>query len=319
MNQRGKGLVSIGFLTYQQEKTVAQAFESLLAQEYSEPVEILVSDDGSTDNTPRILSELISAYSGPHQVRNISGSVNLGLIGNVNRVFELSNGEWVFLAAGDDVSASDRVAKCMEIFRSSPEVMAIHTKVWEIDSRGERLNERAPPVLDSNVQPIDLAVRNSVLIGATGAYARRLYDFFGPVSSPLAFEDLVYSFRATLLGGLYYLNEPLVDYRVDDGLSSNRRYDNKSLRADARLKGAKRAVAVLEQRIRDVQLTQHMMKPTLLKVLFDSLNYRLMTVRFYEDRKAFWRMIFSKMGRHVIRVLFKEVAYQWSKKDLQDR
>lgn len=309
--------MSVGLLSYQQQDTIERAFRSLVSQNYHEPLEILVADDGSTDDTPKILQALIEQYQGSHHVRNVSGSINLGLIGNVNRVFEQSNGEFVFLAAGDDLSSPDRVVECMKIFTKNSDVMAVHTKVWEINKEGVRLKERIPPVVSAHVKAEEAVLKNSILIGATGAYRAGLFEFFGPLKSPFLFEDLIFAYRAVLKGRLYYLDKPLVEYRVEEGLSSNQKFSSKKLRSDARLRGAKRSVAILEQRIHDTKLSKHPSSKALLAQLEREFNYRSMSVRFYEDNNAFWASLFSRKFLHVIRVALKEIPYQRSSKDLQ--
>jgi glycosyltransferase involved in cell wall biosynthesis len=54
-------------LTYNQATVVEAAVQSCLAQ-VGEPLEIVLSDDASTDGTYALLLEMAAAYRGPHQV-----------------------------------------------------------------------------------------------------------------------------------------------------------------------------------------------------------------------------------------------------------
>ncbi len=69
-------LVTFYVITYNQARFVREAVESALAQTYS-PIEILLSDDCSTDGTFEIIQETVKGYSGPHTVilnRNTSAT-----------------------------------------------------------------------------------------------------------------------------------------------------------------------------------------------------------------------------------------------------
>ena len=60
-------LVTFALFSYNQEQFIRQAVESAFAQTYS-PLEIILSDDFSSDGTFEIMQEMVAAYSGPHRV-----------------------------------------------------------------------------------------------------------------------------------------------------------------------------------------------------------------------------------------------------------
>ena len=59
-----KPLLSVVLITYNQEKYAAMALKSILEQRVSFPVEILVSDDASTDTTADILRDIVDQHPG---------------------------------------------------------------------------------------------------------------------------------------------------------------------------------------------------------------------------------------------------------------
>ncbi|MCK5536618.1 MAG: glycosyltransferase, partial [Bacteroidales bacterium] len=61
-----KPLISFTLFAYNQEKYIQEAVEGALSQTYS-PLEIVISDDCSTDRTFEIIKELTEDYSGPHK------------------------------------------------------------------------------------------------------------------------------------------------------------------------------------------------------------------------------------------------------------
>ena len=55
-------LVSVVVVTYNSARYVEQTLDSVLAQTYRGPIELIVSDDGSTDNTLKVCNEWIALY-----------------------------------------------------------------------------------------------------------------------------------------------------------------------------------------------------------------------------------------------------------------
>lgn len=90
--------VSVMIPTYNQENYIAQAIESVLMQDY-ENLEIIISDDCSTDKT----GEIAQKYASDSRVRYIRNPRNLGRVGNYrNTLLRHTTGEWVVNLDGDD-------------------------------------------------------------------------------------------------------------------------------------------------------------------------------------------------------------------------
>jgi len=103
-------LVSFVLLCYRQERFIREALEGALAQTY-QPLQIVVSDDASPDNTYNLVLERAKHYKGPHKIILQQNKENLGLTGNFNEALHLASGELVVMAAGDDVSLPERTAR----------------------------------------------------------------------------------------------------------------------------------------------------------------------------------------------------------------
>ncbi|HEY0674222.1 MAG TPA: glycosyltransferase family 2 protein [Longimicrobiales bacterium] len=88
------GLVSVIIPTYNRAHMIGQTIESVLAQTY-EPIEIIVIDDGSTDNT----SDVVARYGGA--VRYLKQS-NAGVAAARNTAFGIARGEYIALIDSDD-------------------------------------------------------------------------------------------------------------------------------------------------------------------------------------------------------------------------
>lgn len=204
-------LVSLPILTYNQEQYVQDAIRGALAQTYA-PLEIIISDDCSTDCTWRLILEEVDRYkkSGGcrHKIVLNRNSENMGLIGNFNKVISMCRGELIVGGAGDDISLPKRVEKIVDAWtRSNYRAMVFHSGYREIDLMGRVRSVRRP--------------RSAAwALGATMVLAKKVYDSFPALSEKIAAEDQVWAKRAWLLGDEVQIDEPLVDYRVGGGIST---------------------------------------------------------------------------------------------------
>ena len=102
--------VSVGMPVYNGEKTLARAIESILKQDYTN-IEIIVSDNCSTDSTPVICEHYSRVDS---RIRYERLQENQGSIANFNRVFELSSGEFFMWVSHDDLHEPSFISQCLE-------------------------------------------------------------------------------------------------------------------------------------------------------------------------------------------------------------
>ena len=117
-------LVSIGVPVYNGEKLISRALSALIEQDYAN-IEIIISDNGSTDNTQKICKEFAEKDT---RVRYYRSDKNLGSSWNFNRVFELSNGKYFMWAAHDDLRKISFVKSCVEKLEQSPESVLCQAK-----------------------------------------------------------------------------------------------------------------------------------------------------------------------------------------------
>lgn len=220
--------ITIFLFAYNQESFIEEACLSILAQDYKSPIEIIFSDDCSQDRTFDIMTQIASSYEGIHNIVLNQNKKNLGLIGHVNLSYKLSKGDLIFAAAGDDISLPERVSKTIEIYCSSKKnPMSIYSSVYEIDKNSKLGNIRKPPFTES-VTAEDCVFSSALIIGAAHAWHRNIFDFFGEIEEDRAYEDLVLAYRSALLDGLVYLDQPLVKYRVNVGISYQHMINNKN-------------------------------------------------------------------------------------------
>lgn len=100
-----KPLVSVICLSFNQEKYLKQAIESVLDQTYKE-VELIVIDDASTDNSRAIIEHL----AGIHKFQTIFNRTNLGNCKSFNLGLRRSHGKYLIDLAADDRLLQDRIS-----------------------------------------------------------------------------------------------------------------------------------------------------------------------------------------------------------------
>ena len=257
MYYRPAPTVTIFLFTYNQEDFVREACLSILAQDYSH-LAIIISDDCSTDNTFQILSEIVKNYTGSHQITLNRNQKNLGLIPHVNLANKMVTTDLLIAAAGDDISEPNRVTKIVEVYRlSEKQPTSLYSSVRKMSPAGDLLDIWIPP-LENNQKTIQqCAISSSLIIGASHAWHRSIFEKFGDITELGAFEDLVIAYRSALLDGLVYINQPLVQYRLGVGISESGKHDtvkNNILdKNKQRIRKAKIMIPVLKQRIIDTK------------------------------------------------------------------
>jgi glycosyltransferase involved in cell wall biosynthesis len=205
---------------YNQERYVRAAAEAALAQEYDD-LEVVFSDDASTDGTYHVMEEVALTYKGAHRVVLNRNDHNLGLIGHVNRAFDLAAGDVLIIAAGDDISLPHRTAAIMRVFESDPSALLVHSSMEVIGLDGARTGRLHVPQTVRRRWTLDtMQLGRSLYVGASGSFSRTLYETFGKLEMTESYEDVVLGFRAALLDGLRYVDQPLLLARHGSGIST---------------------------------------------------------------------------------------------------
>jgi hypothetical protein len=208
-------LITIAVIAYNQEQFIRDAIEGAFAQTY-QPLEIVLSDDSSPDRTFAIMTEMAETYDGPHKVVLNRNDPNLGFVQHIDRVMEIMSSQFLVMNAGDDVSIPERAEKLASIWLlSKRKTKLVHSAVRQMDAAGQLLGVRRPPErIRKNPTSATLIRDRGFVIGATAAWDREVFDRFGELGPGLFTEDRIIPFRATLLGGVGYVDENLLHHRL---------------------------------------------------------------------------------------------------------
>jgi len=126
--KRIEPLVSVIIPTYNRAELVAQAVESVLNQTYRK-IEIIVVDDGSTDNTREVLRKYQGEVKYIYQQRSERSKAR-------NEGFRHSKGDCIAFLDSDDVWLPTKIEKQVEVLNEQPDVGLVYTGVQFIDTNG---------------------------------------------------------------------------------------------------------------------------------------------------------------------------------------
>jgi glycosyltransferase involved in cell wall biosynthesis len=208
-------IATILFLAYNQQDFVAQAAQSCLAQ-VGEPLEIILSDDCSTDNTYAILQQVASQYTGPHRVVVRQNHKNLGIADHYNTLVELAHGQLLLTAAGDDISYPERAQTLYKAWQASAcklDLIASYAHSITYDGQANGKTIKVDQLANWKTAA-DWCAKRPYVVGATHAFTKRIWTEFGPIASDIPYEDQIVALRALCLGGAQTLELSLVDYRT---------------------------------------------------------------------------------------------------------
>jgi glycosyltransferase involved in cell wall biosynthesis len=125
-----KGLVSVVIPTFNYEKIIAETLESVINQTYTN-LEIIVTDDGSSDNT----HEIVLQYAAKDKrIIPLLSKVNEGFSKNMNKGFERCTGEFIAKLDGDDLMLPLKIEKQVAFLEKNPEYVFCLTDMEVFDN-----------------------------------------------------------------------------------------------------------------------------------------------------------------------------------------
>ena len=236
-------LVSIVIPAYNQARFVAQAVESALRQTH-QPIEVVVVDDGSTDDTP----EVLRAFADRSDVR-IVRQPNAGLPAARNRGLDEAHGEFICFLDSDDRLGPRYVERLIAPLLADASLAFAYCDVQMVDDTGT-------PSSDFSVgaarRVVSGDIFDSLLVGGyfpphAVLVRRSQLEQHGAFDLDLGgHADYELWLRLAAAGGrAAYVNDRLVDYRVYDGTMSR---DREHMR-ETRIAALERVVRAHPQRV----------------------------------------------------------------------
>ncbi len=207
--------VSVIIPTYNRSEYVLEAIHSVVDQNY-EPIEIIVIDDGSTDNTKEKLASLAE-----RGVIRYIYQENQGRSAARNKGISSATGDYLAFLDSDDLFEPDKLVKQLEFFSRHPEVGLVHGGYVKFDTLNNDLGYRNPFWFSGWIYPKILLIWYTLLATPTVMVPKRVLDEVGGFDESLFIaEDLDLWRRIARKHPFGYINQSLAQIRMHAGNTS---------------------------------------------------------------------------------------------------
>lgn len=221
-------LVSVIIVTYNSSGTILETLDSVRNQDYNN-IELIVSDDHSSDNTIQVCNDWINTYKDRFlYCKIVTSPKNTGVTANVNRGWRACHGEWVKILGGDDLFLPHAISEVMNFVSSEKEIIVSQYNEFTQEQGKIQIGELHPkPEIKVFYDEIDAEKRKKIIlhtfIDATIGYfiRRRVLEKVGGFDEDFPmFEDAPMFFKLTYLGYRFYLLEkPCFLYRISESIT----------------------------------------------------------------------------------------------------
>lgn len=231
-------LVSVIIVTYNSSRTITETLNSVQTQTYQN-IELIVSDDSSTDNTIDVVNEWIECNSLRFvRCKLITSTVNTGVAPNINRGLRECNGEWVKILGGDDLFLPNAVEMVMNYATKDKDIIVSQYSTF-VDNDGKKVMGEVHPLPTTKEFYYEedperrKEIINYVFIDATIGYfiRKKLLDTVGGFDEEYnMLEDVPMYYKLTQLGYRFYLLEKKCFlYRINESITHplNKVYNTK--------------------------------------------------------------------------------------------
>ena len=214
-------MISVIVTTYNQEKTIGRALDSVLCQRCHLPVEIIIGEDCSTDHTREICQEYATRYP---QIRLFCNDHNKGIVDNYFDCLLACRGDYIADCAGDDFWTDDqKLEKASRLMEADNSITLVHTG-WHYYDEETKKESASPPqpfpaLLTDGEQMLEAILTQThmpIIHLCTALYRadtiRRAYEKNTDLFRKGGCEDLPIAFHLAHAGNIAYLPDSTLCY-----------------------------------------------------------------------------------------------------------
>jgi glycosyltransferase involved in cell wall biosynthesis len=227
--------VSVCMLTYNHEKYIEEAINGILFQKTNFKIELVVSNDNSTDNTASIIERIIKSNNSDVEIKYLNHKKNLGMMENFVFTLKQCKGEYIALCEGDDYWTDPlKIHKQIEFMKSDKQLSFTFHRAQILQNGISELNYKNKAYKDRGTISTD-----SFLIKAGARFCTASAIFKNEILNPFPdwllkchVGDFPLMFLALENGKIGYLNDVMCVYRFQSNGSwseTNLKFKNRVL------------------------------------------------------------------------------------------
>lgn len=234
--------MSMVLTCYNRQEYVREAILSVFAQDYDGPMQLVIVDDASTDDSVRVIEETVRDYGQGRDVEIIKLEKNLGVAGATDAGWAKAKYDWILIIDGDDIQLPSRCSMIAEAASRISNLGQVSFSMRNVDKEGHyfgnasygsnRYEDTPDELILDNAewnyrnQFGKLGSNNIRSVGAATAFHRSLYDMWGPLcqgeTEGMRFEqDPTWAFRAALSMTVMGIKKFALNYRMHGSNLSN--------------------------------------------------------------------------------------------------
>lgn len=224
--------VNIVMVTYNQEKFIAQAIESVLMQKTDFPFKVIIGEDCSTDTTRAICVDYEKKF--PDKIQVIKHSMNLGLLRNYKSVFDICTAKYLAILEGDDYWGDPlKLKKQVEILEQHDDIGFVHSNFFTLTDG--KVKEYSPPK-DARLsgEMYDCLIQGNYIGPLTVCFRKKImdsnFDFSNAIENKYKTLDYALWLELARHTKFAYIPECLATYRKEIGsISIQKEFHEKEL------------------------------------------------------------------------------------------
>lgn len=256
--------VSVCMGTYNGETYIEQQLNTILRQTKA-PEEVILCDDGSTDNTVSIIERFIRKNGLDGKWKLYRNKINKGYPSNFYYACSLCNEEIVFLADQDDIWKNDKIEKMCRVMEKNPGAKSVCCKFNLMDEKEQEIHSIMAPTHAHETGkvrnvPVEEIFYKCQWPGMVMAYRRDWYESWTKGNYQIP-HDFLIAARAAEEGGFFQLDETLAYHRRHDhNTGGEEHHIRKLLNRDRKLKEIRDYLQILQQFLKEEVLATHTAK-----------------------------------------------------------
>jgi glycosyltransferase involved in cell wall biosynthesis len=308
-------LVSVICLSYNHERFLAEALDSVLNQTYPN-LEIMVVDDASTDGSAALIESYCARFP---QLRFIKIRQNLGNTKAFNQAWQQSKGDFIIDFSTDDVMLPNRVEEQVKCFAGAgPDCGVVYTNVQQINDKSEVIGYHYRRRRDGTLRnpppsgDVFAELLRRYFIDPTSMMVRReVLEEMGGYDESLAYEDFDFWVRSSRRWHYQYLDKVLSKRRLHPHSLSRQVYRPGDAQLASTIKVCHKAAALIsspEEKEALIRRVEGEVRQAFFTHNFEETRQLLHLLRDLGAEGAGYRVI-GRLNRHKIRLSFLRKAY----------